>query len=261
LAKIEAMTQELTDQINAAFKAQDRFSRSDLLDFIAHVRPGLKPSTRRWLVYDLVRKNRLMQLNKDTFSLQQKPAYRPRLTEYMMKIATLTGNTFPDASWCIWSTLWFNEFSVHQFSKDTIVVEIEKDLASSLFYFLKEQPLENVLLKPDTQTLTLYSTSPSVAVNHLITRTPLQLEKHEGQTVPVPGLEKLLTDLYCNEPLLDHIQAAGKEHILIAAFNKYALNVTAMLSYARRRGQRQKLVNVIRSLIPDIKHMLDNDLP
>lgn len=259
MAKIEAAEVKLTEIITREFGTHVSFDREELLELIARNNPRLKPSTWKWLIYDLKRKNLITQLGKDKFSVQQKPAYHPCITIEMSELSALICKAFHGTVWCIWNTMWFNEFSNHQFTKEILVAEIEKEVSSSLFYFLQEHVSENVFLNPDTETLELYSKSRSIVIKPLITRTPLQFEEINGKTIPVPRLEKLITDLYCKEPLLDHIQDAEKEYVLSTAYKKYSMNVTVMSSYARRRGQYQTLKSVLQSAIPETKNILDND--
>lgn len=246
------MKQEVINKVRLAFTDQERFSKDELIAVIAYAQPELKPATHKWLVYDLKRKNLITQTGKNEFSLMNKPKYQPMFSEVMATLPGLIAEAFHNMKWCIWSTAWFNEFTIHQFSREMIVIETEKELADSLFYFLKENDFAHVFLRPDEKTLELYADSQAIIIKPLITRSPFEKETTIEGDFFRPKFEKLLVDLHCNEPFLEFLPEAEKYNIYNNSFSKYAINLDVMMTYARRRGQEGVIRDYIKSLIPGI---------
>lgn len=253
------MKQEVTDKVRLAFADRERFSKNELLAVIADALPGLKPATHKWLVFDLRRRNMIWQSGKNEFSLISKPNYQAIFNQPLAALPGLIAEAFQDMRWCIWSTSWFNEFTIHQFGREIIVIETEKELTNSLFYFLKEQGFTHVFLKPDEKTIELYADLQSILIKPLITRSPLEKETISEHVFFRPKLEKLLVDLHCKEPFLEFIPGAEKENIYKNAFNKYTINLGVMITYARRRGQEHTIRDYINRLMPGMIKEQHND--
>ena len=51
---------------------------------------------------------------------------------------------FDLADSCLWSSAWFNEFTVHQMPRSLIFIEVEREAAEAIFYHLKDMGYKDV---------------------------------------------------------------------------------------------------------------------
>ncbi len=253
------MKQNLAEIVRNAFADQERFSKDSLILLIVGTFPGLKPATHKWLLQDLRRRNVIVQLAKNEYSLMKKPFYQPEISQPMSILSEQIGVAFTDLRWCLWSTLWFNEFTIHQFGRELIIIETEKELTYTMFNFLKEKNYGNVFLKPSENFLDLYADSQAIIVKPLISRSPLVKASSGPNMFHRPKLEKLLVDLHCQEPFLMFIPGSEYENIFRNAFSKYSINLRLMMTYAHRRGQENKIRDYIQQIMPGMFKVQDYD--
>ena len=57
--------------------------------------------------------------------------------------------------------------------------------------------------------------------------------------VAVPTLEKILVDLYCDEKLFFAFQGSQLDKIFEGAFEKYSINLSRLINYAKRRNREE----------------------
>ena len=48
--------------------------------------------------------------------------------------------------YCIWSSAWLNEFTIHQPPRTFIILEVEKEAAEAIFYHLRDMGHKDVFL-------------------------------------------------------------------------------------------------------------------
>lgn len=77
-------------------------------------------------------------------------------------------------------------------------------------------------------------------VKILTSQSPLS----EIDGIPVPTLEKLLVDMYCDKDF-SYLQGAEYYHIMNAAQNMYPLSKKTLLRYASRRNVKEKMEKIM----------------
>ncbi len=132
---------------------------------------------------------------------------------------------------------------IHQPGRFLLLVEVEATATESAFYFLKDETYKNVFLNPDDNLLEryIYEQTESIIVKTLITKAPVKKEKK----ISVPTLEKILVDLFVDKKLFSPFQGSELVSIYNNVYAVYALNITKMLSYARRRTKESELLDFI----------------
>jgi len=131
----------------------------------------------------------------------------------------------------------------HQPFKFYIVIEVEKDVAESIFHTLNTNG-KKVFFEPDSETFDRYISNNSevLIVKNLISESPL---KKVNQIV-TPTLEKLLVDMTIDTNLYA-AQQSEIRFIYDSIFNKYEINKNKMKRYAYRRNRElevEKLINI-----------------
>jgi hypothetical protein len=200
-------------QLQQQFAHHPHTTREELLSFYRSFEPDLKDSTFAWRIHSLKEKNLLKPVRK----------------------------VFPTVQFCVWSTKWLNDWMIHQPGRFLLLVEAEAAATESVFYFLKDEHYKNVFLNPDDTLLEryIYEETESIIVKPLITKAPLEKRKK----IATPSLEKILVDLFIDQKLFSPFQGSELIYIYNTLHSKYALNITKMTAYAKRRTKEEELLD------------------
>jgi hypothetical protein len=170
----------------------------------------------------------------------------------MRKSAEFFAERYPLVAYCVWDPNCIQEFSRHLAQINYIIIEIEREAKEPVYHALKE--IFPVVLSDDMKNAVseiLPDMDEALLVRTLIQESPTITV--EG--IPVPSIEKLLVDIFCDVSLFAHFQGNEKRHIFQSAHEKYAINRDKMLRYAARRGKRKEIeefVNMVRNDKDDI---------
>lgn len=243
------------------FRSKKYFTRNELFDFYRHYESDLSEGTLAWRIYDLKKRNIIKSPKRGIYSIFHKPDYDANISADLLEIAKQLNVIFSDVQHCIWETRWLNEFTQHQVSRSIKIIEIEKGLEESLFYFLKDNTKNHVFLSPDEKTINLYtaeSISP-IVVKGLLSRSPFTTITMNNLEFQVPSLEKILVDIYADSKLFYHFQGGELVYIYRNAVTNYNINFTKMLSYAKRRGRFDEIKNLLKNHLHDnVKDIIDD---
>jgi hypothetical protein len=225
------------------FENKDSFSREDLFDFFRYFEPDLKEGTFGWRIYDLKSKNIIKSIRRGFYVISNKPKYKPKISQEILKLSKKITERFEDVKYCIWNTEWLNEFSIHQSSKKIILIEIEKDFTESLYYELKDSFKFDIYVNPNESTMDFYvsESNQPVIVKKLITRSPISHRTEKKVKFYTPLLEKILVDIFSEKKLFYFYQGSELMHIYENAINCYTIDFTKLFSYAKRREKEQDI--------------------
>lgn len=134
---------------------------------------------------------------------------------------------------------------LHQPVNFMYIIEVEKDAAESIFYYIKER-YKDVFLNPNEEIIQKYIAGKTecIIVKNLITESPLQ-EIYDVQT---PTLEKILVDLFSDRVTFAFYQGNEMNYIYENALRKYNVNITTLFRYAQRRGKKEELKDFLNEL-------------
>ena len=233
---------QLADRI----EKRETFLRSELYDFYSEYEPDLKDGTFGWRIYDLKKKNVIKSVGKGIYKLCGKPEYEPRLSEKAKKTAKLLVKKFSDFNYCVSETSWLNEFSVQQTGSSVLILETENDLVNSAFFALKDE-VKDLYLQPGENEMERYvlEKEKPVILKSIISRSPLQKIKYKNQTINVPRLEKILTDVYCDRHIYYFYSGVELRNIFENALSRYTIDFSRLFNYARRRGRETEIKDFI----------------
>lgn len=235
------------------FKDKSIFSRKDLFNYFLQTEGELKAGTFGWRIYDLKKNNVLREIKRGWYTLKIKPTYAPPFNEKIEKLATIFTSNYREAKYCVWDINWINEFTVHQFSRDTYLLETEKDLEESVAHTLSENGFNNILWSLKGTHLSITNSVDPVVILPLKSRSPVQYIKTEkGKKIAFPTLEKLLVDIYEENKIFHFIQGAEMERIFQNALNRYSINYTTFFGYAKRRGKEINLRAFFSKYFPEL---------
>jgi len=220
---------------------RDRFSNleaiqaRDIYEFYRQFEPQIKHSTVNWRVYHLVQTGILSRIGRGRFILGNKTAFAPILTPTLRKVYGKLHNRFPFVQMCLWHTSVLNKLMVHQPGRFHTMVEVDKEAAESVFYFLRDQD-RNVFFKPGAEVLDQYvSLETETTVRQLVSEAPIQFIDN----TPTITIEKLLVDVFLDKILFSAQQGSELKVIFKNALEMFPVNENTMLRYANRRGRKK----------------------
>lgn len=147
---------------------------------------------------------------------------------------------YPLLDFQMWELIQLNEFVNHQIAKNTIIVEVEKELEDIVFEKIITK-YNHVLYSPTQEDFYRYrGDGDSIVVLNLITEAPRTINEHSCP------LEKILVDLFSNKFVGHLIEKSEYPSIFEEAFGKYQINETAMFRYARRRNSENRIKDFIK---------------
>ncbi len=242
----------ILEQLKLKFKEEKIFKRESLLAFYRQFDPDLNESTFRWRIHQLKSKKIITPITQDLFTLSSKPDFKPGTVEFEKKVSKKIEKQFSGLKYCIWSTKSVNEFMLHLPPRFITILQVEIDALEPVYEFLRSQNIGTVYFKPGEKEIEhyIFEAELPIVLQSLISKAPTQ---RVGKTVTIT-LEKMIVDLFCEKRLFIAFQGSELVHIINNAYERYALNFTTMLHYARRRGKQVDLKQFLKekTAIPKI---------
>lgn len=245
-SKITKVFMTIADYIiQYASKQNEPFQRADLMQHLeSH---HISRTSAKVALYRLARSGRLQNVGRGLYCLSTKHNmefhYSP--SEEEVNLARQVRDKFPFADFCIWKPAALIRYMQHIPALSFIFVDVEKDAAESVFYFLQGlHEYKTVLLNPTKQECQRYITSDDmIIVRTLINEAPVV----SVQNYFVPTLEKILVDASGDNELL-FVQGAELFTIYSNAFQIHDMNVSRLLRYAARRNRKDKVMKILNTI-------------
>lgn len=237
-------------QLIEAFQHQDAVSVRDLYDYWVLTDGLSNRGTVDWRIHDLKQKKVLQEIKNGWYTLSVKSIYEPAPDKMHVKLDNIIRENYRNVRYSIWNMNWLNEFSVHQFNRDNLIIEIEKDLQDSLRNLLERQGFIDLAWMIGRQHMQLSGIKNPIYILPLLSRAPLREIKIDKKIYPVPSLEKILVDVYENDALFYYLQGAELLRIFEYVLSKYAVNFTTLFGYAKRRNKEKPLKTFIENNFP-----------
>jgi hypothetical protein len=186
----------------------------------------------------LVQEGVLQRIGRGKFRLGEGKKYLPEVSALTKSIFKKLKAEFPYAKFCVWNTSVLNEFMQHQPNRFFLLVETDKEITSSAFFFLREIK-KSVFIEPTNDILEKYIVNEKevVIIKPLVSEAPT----NNINEVETATIEKILVDIFCDDIIFSAQQGAEMRSIFKEAFIKYTINQSKMLRYANRRGKKEEL--------------------
>jgi len=230
-------------QLRHRFGSGRTFTREELFNFYNAFEPALNSNTFAWRIHDLKAKKIISTVSRSQFSLAYKPIYAPTIDKNLKELYTRLQNAFPHSRKAVWSTQWVNEFMLHIPGRYATLIEAEKGSLESIFYFLKDHKYKNVFVEPGKKEIDLYisASDHSIILKPMVSLSPLQSQKK----ITSPALEKILLDIFAERDVFNAFQGHELSIIFNNAYNRYQVNFSTLMAYARRRGRSKPLAEFL----------------
>ncbi|MHC8948767.1 DUF6577 family protein [Sphingobacterium hungaricum] len=237
------MTQALEKHIGRYFKESERLSKQKLVGSIKKDFPSWSDNTINMYLSKLKKEGVINAPSRGIYEMDSNIPFQPNISNNLKRVFYKVKREFPYINFCIWDTVWLNDFMRHQPFKHYVVIEVEKDASESVFAFLTETN-KNVFFNPDEKIFDRYihNQDEVLIVKNMFSESPL-IEKGK---INVPALEKLLVDMLIDTTLFS-AQQNEKDFIMRTVKQKYTLNELKMRRYAVRRNREEeieKLINI-----------------
>lgn len=233
------------NKLIACFGKKPSFTIDELRSYFRKDDPSLNESTLRWRIHNLKNDNVIISVGRGVYSFQNKPSWIPAIDTSIRSVYKKIEKQYNDLIFSVWSTSWLNEFTNLQAFRYLVIIEVEADFAESIFDYLKETGLKNLYFQPGKKEVSNYLSDvrETYVIESLVTKSPVQLI----EKINVPRLEKILVDLFCDKDLLYAYQGSELSNIFQKAFSTYALNISALVNYSRRRARDKELIDFIKN--------------
>lgn len=155
------------------------------------------------------------------------------------------------SKYIIYESTILNMFLNHLIARPTVIVEVEKNLVESIFWFLKEEEFKNVLLNPSEKENYIYNPydGSGVIIKTMVSKSPID-NKHHKIT-----LEKLVVDIVCDKTLNMFFEGSEIPLMVENILMNYAVKFDSVRNYAKRRHCFDQLMKYV----PDeLKGVLDD---
>jgi hypothetical protein len=235
------LAETLEKHIGQYFLENERLSKKKLVGSIKKDFPSWSDNTINMYLSRLKKEGVINAPSRGIYELANNIPFQPSIPNSLKRLFNRIKLEFPYIIYCIWDTVWLNDFMRHQPFKHYVVIEVEKDASESVFTFLTEIH-KNVFFNPDEEIFDRYihNQNEVLIVKNMVSESPLM----EIDKMVVPALEKLLVDMLI-DTLLFSAQQNEKEFIMRSVMDKYTLNELKMRRYAVRRNREREIDELI----------------
>ena len=234
-------SQQIEDKIRNSYIESDIISREELFHLLAKFfYPDMKQSTLNWRIHELKNSGVIIPVKQGVYRLlKAKKIFRPDITNKQKQINRVINNNLPNVSYCSWNSNWLNEFSRHQAYSNILILNVEKEFVQSIFHLLLDNSFQNLYLEPSQNIIDNYisENKDSIAIIPLVTKSPI----FKIARVPIPRLEKILVDAFCDKKLLNAFKGEELKTIFINAFEEYRIDLAKLINYSRRRKKENQI--------------------
>jgi predicted transcriptional regulator len=235
------LAETLEKHIGRYFKENEKLSKQKLVGSIKKDFPDWSDNTINMYLSKLKKEGIINAPSRGVYEMDSNISFQPNISASLKRVFNKVKREFPYITFCIWDTVWLNNFMRHQAFKHYVVMEVEKDVAESVFTFLTEIN-KNVFINPDEEIFDRYihNQDDVLIVKNMVTESPLA----EKDSIVIPALEKLLVDMLIDTNLFS-AQQNEKEFIMRSVMEKYTLNELKMRRYAVRRNREREIDELI----------------
>ena len=145
------------------------------------------------------------------------------------------------AKYIIYESTILNWFLNHLLAKSTVIVEVEKDLVESVFWFLKEEGYNNIMLNPSDDEYYIYNPydGGGIIIKSMVSKAPIN-NKHHKITI-----EKMVVDIVCDKTLNMFFEGAEIPYMVEDILKNYKVKFDTVKNYAKRRHCLDKFMKFV----------------
>lgn len=221
------------------------FSRKELIANLKSQYQLENPASLSEQLNRLLKSGQLIRLERGIYTLPDKTKndFLIVCSEEMKKINQQLKTQFPFADYCIWPGSILLPYMHHIPSLGFMLVDVEREVAESVFNLLNSDSSKRVYLMPSLTDFERYiNTNEAIIVRPLVSESPLQLV--DG--INTPTIEKILVDIV-GDVEFSFSQGVEINYVYNTIFEKHNINKNKLLRYATRRGRKQVVEELIKT--------------
>ncbi len=231
------------DILNFAF-THKIFTRKELIaNLMSENQIGL-PGTLSEQLSRLLKSGQLIRIKRGVYKLPDnaRKDFSVVFSEEMRNINQQIKTQFPFVDYCLWSGSAILPYMYHIPNLNFVFVDVERDVAESVFNHLNAVSNKRVFLMPSLTDFERYiNTNEAIIIRPLISEAPLQII--EG--VNTPTIEKILVDIV-GDVEFSFLQGSEINHVYSNIFERHSVNKNKLLRYATRRGRKEEVEKLLK---------------
>ncbi|NCC99699.1 MAG: hypothetical protein EOL95_08395 [Bacteroidia bacterium] len=230
------------DILNFAF-THKVFTRKELIANLKSEDQISSPGTFSEQLNRLLKSGQLLRIERGVYKLPDdaRKDFSVVCSEGIKQINQQIKTQFPFVDYCLWSASTLMPYMHHIPNLKFIYVDVEREVAESVFNLLNTDSTLRVFLMPDQTDFDRYiSGSDAIIIRPLISESPLQLV--EG--INTPAIEKVLVDIV-GDVEFSFLQGSEINYVYTTIFEKHNVNKNKLLRYATRRGRKEEVEQLI----------------
>lgn len=159
------------------------------------------------------------------------------VSKEIQELNEILKNKFPFANFCFWSSNVLMPFMHHIPILNFIYLDVEYDVAETVFNFLKSKHQRTIFFRPSKDEYNRYvAGTDAIIIRGLVSESPLQIIEN----VPTPTLEKVLVDIV-GDVEFDFLQGTEITYFYRNVLDRNVINKKKLIRYATRRGRREEV--------------------
>ena len=219
------------------------YDHRELVEKLETIKPGLTKSGYHWAISCLVSEGILERKGRGEYGLSDgnvKSDYSPRYSNIAAGLLDTISDQYPYVHFTIFETALMNDFLNHLIAQNTVFVQVEKESSVYIFRFLQEKGYQGLMYKPSRKDFNLYWSRDGVVVTDMISEAPVRVDKPAVIT-----LEKMLVDICADKLISTTFSKSELPEVFEQASERYAIDQTKMLRYARRRNKEREITEYL----------------
>lgn len=230
------------DILNYAF-THKLFTRKELIANLMSEDQIASPGTLSEQLNRLLKSGQLIRVQRGIYKLPDdaRKDFSVVCSEEIRQINQQIKKQFPFVGYCLWPASTLIPYMHHIPNVNFLFVDVEREVAESVFNFLKVDSHKRVFLLPSLNDIERYvSANDAIIIRPLISESPLQLV--EG--INTPTIEKVLVDIV-GDVEFSFLQGSEINYVYTTIFERHNVNKNKLLRYATRRGRKEEVEQLI----------------
>lgn len=232
------------DILNFAF-THKVFTRKELIANLKSEDQSGSPGALSEQLNRLIKSGQLLRIKRGVYKLPDNASkdFPIECSEEMRQLSQQIKAQFPFVDYCLWTSSTLVPYMHHIPYLNLLFVDVERDVAESIFNFLNTNSDKRVFFQPTLTDFERYiSTNEAIIIRPLISESPLQVV--EG--INTPTIEKILVDIV-GDVEFSYLQGAEINYVYSAIFERNSVNRNKLLRYAARRGRKVEIEQLIKA--------------
>ena len=218
------------DILNYAF-THKLFTRKELIANLMSEDQIASPGTLSEQLNRLLKSGQLIRVQRGIYKLPDdaRKDFSVVCSEEIRQINQQIKKQFPFVGYCLWPASTLIPYMHHIPNVNFLFVDVEREVAESVFNFLKVDSHKRVFLLPSLNDIERYiSTNDAIIIRPLISESPLQLV--EG--INTPTIEKVLVDIV-GDVEFSFLQGSEINYVYTTIFERHNVNKNKLLLEAK----------------------------